>query len=107
HGAEALWQPETRDGSIWENVRFAPKFYDELRAFTDDDITRGLPPVQMLAPPRSSGASLYLSCNAMYFHAFALPMIVSLNERSPRTPAHIHIMDISDHDAAHALALLK
>lgn len=107
HGAEALWQPETMEGSIWENVRFAPAFYDELRAFTDADIARGLPPVQILAPPQPSDGSLYLSCNATYFHAFALPMIVSLHKRSPHTPAHIHIMDISDQDAAHALALLK
>src|SRR5690606_32694531 len=34
HVAEALWQPAPA-GTIWENLSFAPEFYDHLKAFTD------------------------------------------------------------------------
>ena len=108
HAAEALWQPETQTGSIWETVRFSPSFYDEIKTFTDADLVQGLPPVETPLPPRPHAAgTLYLSCNALYFHAFALPMIVSLHERSPGTRLHMHIMDINPAGASYAADMLK
>lgn len=110
HGAEALFNRvgDKTKGHILETVRFAPGFYDELRAFKDEDLVRELPPVIVGAPPTpDSKGTLYLSCNFFYFKAFALPMIVSLRERSPRTPVHVHIMDASVGETDFALAFLK
>ncbi len=108
HAAEAQWQPETRQGSIWETVRFSPSFYDQLKTFSDEDLVRGLPPVQTLLPPQPDAkGTLYLSCNEMYFRAFALPMIISLHERSPATSLHMHIMDIDPAGANFAASTLK
>ena len=108
HGAEALWQPETQTGFITEAVRFSPSFYDELKTFSDADLVRGLPPlITPLTPRPHPRGTLYLSCNAMYFHAFALPMIVSLHERSPETPLHMHIMDIDEAGTDHAANILR
>ena len=108
HAAEALWQPETQVGNVGENVRFSPAFYDELKTFSDEDLVRGLPPLLTLLQPRPDpNGTLYLSCNAMYFHAFALPMIISLRERSPQTSLHMHIMDIDAAGADNAANILK
>lgn len=110
HGAEEMWNAIAAKtvGSIGENVRFAPAFYDELRKFTDADLTRGLPPLIEIAPiaPAADGV-LYLSCNFIYFRAFALPMIVSAHERSPQTPIHVHIMDANEAETALSLAFLQ
>ena len=108
HAAEALWQPETQPGSVVETVRFSQSFFDELKTFSDADLIRGLPPVLTPLPPRADPrGTLYLSCNAMYFHAFALPMIISLHERSPETSLHMHIMDIDAAGTEQAAAVLK
>jgi pseudaminic acid cytidylyltransferase len=110
HDAERLFErvPEKAQGTIYENIRFAPAFYDELRAFSDARLTQGLPPVLEIVPlvPDSSGI-LYLSCNFEYFRAFASPMIVSLCEHSPKTPVHVHIMDANEEETGWALAFLK
>lgn len=110
HGAEAQFDAIAQHlhGSIYENVKFAPGFYDELRRFTLQDVLRDLPPLLNLTPPAASGGGvLYLSCNFAYFHAFALPMIVSLREKSPRTPVHVHIMDADEAQTSFAYAFLE
>jgi len=110
HGAEAEYGMVAKalEGKIHENMRFAPTFYDELRQFTPDDLVRDLPPLLNLTPPAVSAKGvLYLSCNFLYFHAFALPMVVSLRERSPQTPVHVHIMDADDTQASFAKAFLE
>jgi hypothetical protein len=92
-------------GHVLENVRFDPAFYDELRKFGRDGLLQGLPPLENLTPlPRSAAGVLYLSCNFTYFRAFALPMLVSLREKSPHTPVHIHIMDATEDEARFAVA---
>jgi len=110
HEAERLFQmvPEKARGNIYEPIRFNPAFYDELRAFTDADLTRGLPPVLEVATlaPDPKGI-LYLSCNFIYFRAFASPMIVSLCEHSPNTAVHIHLMDANEEETRWALNFLK
>lgn len=110
HGAERLFRlaAHKTENQILGTVRFEPAFYDELRAFTDDDLTRTLPPlidVARLAPDPKG--ILYLSCNFTYFRAFAMPMVISLRERSPQTPVHIHIMDANEAETAFAHAVLK
>ena len=87
--------PSTAGGGLWSAIRFTPAFYDELRGLSDDDLERGLPAVTALTtmPGRSDGI-VYLSCNYPYFAAFALPMILSLRDRSPKTSVHLHIMDV-------------
>jgi len=86
--------PSTFAGGFWETVKFKPSFYEELRGFSDADLVDGLPPVlELVSMPDNAKSSLYLSCNYAYFVAFALPMIVSLRDRSPTTPLHLHIMD--------------
>jgi hypothetical protein len=93
--------PKTVAEGFWETVQFTPRFYDELRAFSDEDLTRDLPPVLDLATmPGDAKGIVYLSCNYAYFVAFALPMIMSLRDRSPTTPVHLHIMDASSEQAA-------
>jgi tetratricopeptide (TPR) repeat protein len=110
HGAEPLFRAaaEKLPDHILEAIRFAPAFYDELRAFTNADLTRMLPPVIDVATlaPDSKGI-LYLSCNFTYFRAFALPMVVSMRDASPQTPVHIHIMDADERETAYALAFLN
>lgn len=109
-GAGEIWltlAKHTKE-SIYETVRLAPAFYDELRKFTDSDLTRGLPPVIEVTPPVPDvDGVLYLSCNFTYFQAFALPMIVSARERSPRTAVHVHIMDADETQTALSLAFLR
>jgi len=110
HEAERLFRsvPERIAGHILEAVRFEPTFYNELRSFTDADLTRTLPPVVDVAPLTPDGKGiLYLSCNFTYFRAFASPMAVSLRERSPNTPVHIHIMDASEEETALAFQFMK
>lgn len=110
HGAEEMWNAvgAHTKGNIVENVRFAPEFFDDLRKYTDEDLTRGLPPVIEVVPPtRDPKGVLYLSCNFVYFRAFALPMIVSAQERSPQTAIHVHIMDADESETAFAVAFLQ
>lgn len=109
-GAGEIWETLAKYSkeSILENVRLAPKFYDELRKFTDADLTRGLPPMIEVAPPvPDPNGVLYLSCNFTYFQAFALPMIVSARERSPQTAVHVHIMDADEAQTSAAAAFLQ
>ncbi len=110
HGAEPLFRAagEKAPDHILSTIRFEPAFYDELRAFTDADLIRTLPPMFDVASlvPDPNGI-LYLSCNFTYFRAFALPMVVSLRENSPQTPVHIHIMDANEEETAFAHAFLK
>lgn len=110
HGAEPLFRAaaEKAPEHILGVIRFEPRFYDDLRAFADTDLTRTLPPVIDVAAlvPDPKGI-LYLSCNFTYFRAFALPMIVSLRENSPQTPVHVHIMDANEEETALAHAFLK
>jgi tetratricopeptide (TPR) repeat protein len=109
-GAEEMFTaaPERTAGHILETVRFAPQFYTELAAFSDDDLLRGMPPIEDLTPkvPEPAGV-LYLGCNFSYFRAFTLPMLCSLREHSPATPVHIHIMDASEAEAAFAVAFCE
>ncbi|MGE4062690.1 MAG: tetratricopeptide repeat protein [Rhodospirillaceae bacterium] len=110
HGAEAIIRTAVKKtkGHIYETVRFAPEFYDELRAMPDADIARGLPPrIEVTPPCPDANGVLYLSCNYTYFYAFAFPMIVSLRERSPATPVHVHIMDADQEQTDFALAVLQ
>ncbi|MGE3477291.1 MAG: tetratricopeptide repeat protein [Rhodospirillaceae bacterium] len=110
HGAERLFRAasEKMPGHILETIRFDPAFYDELRSFSDEDVTRTLPPlidVTTLVPDPKG--ILYLSCNFTYFRAFALPMVVSMREKSPQTPVHIHIMDASEEETTLARTFLE
>lgn len=110
HGAQRLFSatPQKMAGHLLEAVRFEPGFYDELRAFTDSDLTRTLPPVINVVPLVPDGKGiLYLSCNFTYFRGFALPMIVSMRENSPQTPVHIHIMDATEDEVALARTFLE
>ncbi|MCA0199443.1 MAG: tetratricopeptide repeat protein [Proteobacteria bacterium] len=110
HGAETLFRAaaEKAPDHVLSTIRFEPAFYEQLRAFTDADLTRTLPPVIVAASlvPDPKGI-LYLSCNFTYFRAFALPMVVSMRETSPHTPVHIHIMDANEEETAFALAFLQ
>jgi tetratricopeptide (TPR) repeat protein len=112
HDAEALLSASDIQsklaGTIYENIRFAPAFYDELRAMPDEDLLRDIPPlIEVTLPCPDPKGVLYLSCNYMYFYAFALPMIVSMCDRSPLTAVHVHIMDADEEQTALALAFLK
>lgn len=110
HEAERLFRAaaEKIKGNIYDAVRFEPAFYDELRAFTDADLTCTLAPVIEVAPLVPNGRGiLYLSCNFTYFRAFALPMIVSLREHSPETPVHIHLMDANEEETHFALRFME
>jgi len=110
HGAERLFRMAQAkiDGQILDAAKFDPAFYDELRTFSDADLIRSLPHVIDVAQlvPDGNGI-LYLSCNFTYFRAFALPMVVSLAERSPQTPVHLHIMDADEAETDFALAFMK
>jgi len=112
HGAEALLNSSEAQskitGTIYENIRFSPAFYDELRAMSDEDLVRDLPPlIEVTLPCPDPKGVLYLSCNYMYFYAFALPMILSMRDRSPDAAVHVHIMDSDKDQTAFALAFLK
>jgi sugar-specific transcriptional regulator TrmB len=81
-------------GTMWETVRFDPAFYQELRGFSDEDLVRGLPPLIEIAPMEGKPKNIvYLSCNYSYFIAFALPMMLSMRDRSPDVAVHLHVMD--------------
>ena len=106
HAAGEMFESlrESFSGHTFETVNFSPTFYDNLRRFSADDLTRGLPPLLNLTDlPSDSGGVLYLSCNFFYFRAFALPMICSLRHKSPHTPVHLHIMDASESEAKFAI----
>jgi len=110
HGAEKLIRSvgDLIKGKIYDVINFAPAFYERLRAFSDADLVRGLPPLETLMPPvPDANGTLYLSCNFLYFRAFALPMIVSLRSHSPQTPVHVHIMDATPDEAKFAKAFLE
>jgi len=109
-GAETLFRSvaaQKKGGSIFDTVMFTPEFYDHLRETTDEQLFNGLPPLMHLTPftPNPAGV-LYLSCDYQYLHAFALPMILSLQERSPQAQIHVHIMDATKREASCALAML-
>lgn len=109
-GAEASIRaaPKRIAGHMFETVRFAPEFYDELRAFSDDDLTRSLPPlINEIQLPGSKAGIVYLSCNFAYFHAFALPMVTSLRDKSPATPVHLHIMDATPQQVAFVVGFMQ
>ncbi len=110
HGAERLFRMigGKIDNQILGTTRFELSFYDELRGFADEDLVRTLPPLIEVMPMVPNGAGiLYLSCNFTYFRAFAMPMVVSLRQRSVHTPVHVHIMDANEEETAFALAILQ
>ncbi len=95
-------------GRVLDVVNFAPEFYDRLRGFSDVDLIRGLPPLEAITPPAPDAkGTLYLSCNYSYFRAFALPMVVSLRDRSPHIPVHLHIMDATPQETKFAHAFMQ
>ncbi len=109
-GAETLIRaaPKRIAGHVFETAKFAPEFYDELRGFSDDDLTRSLPPlINEVSLPGDKAGIVYLSCNYLYFHAFALPMVTSLAQRSPATPVHLHIMDATPRQVAFVVAYME
>lgn len=103
-GAEPLLRDSPRArGTILECVRFQRAFYDELRGDQLPEITAGLPETYLLTPLAHDPAGVvYLSCNQSYFTAFAMPMLVSLRDKAPGTPVHIHIMDATKEEAGTA-----
>ncbi|MBX7199605.1 MAG: hypothetical protein K1X51_09530 [Rhodospirillaceae bacterium] len=110
-GAEPLMLPgpgEPPRGNILDCIRFQPAFYDELRREQLSDITAGIPDMFLLTPlAPDPGGVVYLSCNYTYFTAFAQPMIVSLKDKAPGTPVHIHIMDATNDQAYAARAFCE
>lgn len=107
HAAEAVFA-NSKKGSIFDAVRFAPTFYDELRAYTPERLLEGLPPLIEVAPPMPDPKGvMYLSCNYYYFRAFTMPMLCSLRDKSPETPVHLHIMDATEAEAATVVAFCK
>jgi len=105
--AEGHFRGAATKGHMFETVRFAPQFYDTLRTLSDEALAHKLPPLIRMTPmaPNPLG-TLYLSCNFTYFQAFALPMLVSLRDRSSGTPVHVHIMDATPEETSYALAFL-
>lgn len=110
HGAETFFQ-SARDrirGTVFEAARFAPAYHAQLRAMPDQVLTENLPPCIDVTPPAPDPAGvLYLACDAVYLKAFALPMLCSLAEKSPRTPVHLHIFDLSEPEIAFLSAFCK
>lgn len=103
HGAEPLFRERAR-GNIVDCIRFQPAFYDELRRDQLPEIAAGLPDLHLLTPLAHDPAGVvYLSCNQSYFTAFAMPMLVSLRDKAPGTPVHIHIMDATKEEAQAAV----
>lgn len=110
HGAEALFlsAPDRIRGTVFEAVRFAPAYHARLRATPDRELTQNLPPCIDVTPPAPDPAGvLYLACDAVYLKAFALPMLCSLAEKSPRTPVHLHIFDMPEAEIAFFMAFCK
>ncbi len=110
-GAEPLLVPapgEPPRGNVLDNVRFQPAFYDELRRDQLPEIAAGLKDTFLLTPLVHDAAGVaYLSCNHLYFVAFAQPMLVSLRDKAPGTAVHIHIMDATKEEAAAAAAFCE
>ncbi len=110
-GAEPMMAPapgETPRGNVLDNVRFQPSFYDELLRDQLPEITDTLPEMFLLTPLVHDPAGVvYLSCNYFYFIAFAEPMLVSLRDKAPGTPVHIHIMDATKEEAETAAAFCE
>lgn len=99
HASEALFRsaPERTRGTVFEAVRFAPPYHAQLRAMPEPALMENLPPCVEVTPPEPDPAGvLYLACDALYLKAFALPMLCSLAEKSPRTPVHLHVFDLTE-----------
>ena len=95
-GAEALFEAAgpVIAGSILEAARFSPAFHETLRGASDASLVDSLPPVVTVRPPVPDTAGvLYLSCDAVYFTGFGLPLLCSLKANSPATPVHLHVID--------------
>ena len=110
HAAEALVRasPQRMANHVFGTVSFAPEFYDELRNYSADDLTRDLPPLlSEVAMPGNPDGIVYLSCNFSYLHAFALPMVVSLREKSPGCAVHLHVMDATPQQVAFIVAFME
>ncbi|TAL04805.1 MAG: tetratricopeptide repeat protein, partial [Rhodospirillaceae bacterium] len=93
---------------IWNAVTFDPGFYRTLEGMTDDDLIRGLPPLQdVVTADFTDQPVAYLSCNYAYFAAFAAPMILSLADRNSGGQLHVHIMDATDDELKQAVVFCR
>ena len=77
-------------------IRLDQGFYNQLDQIPDSDLSKNLAPVQNIITMNFKDKNIiYMACNSHYFDAFAKPLLISMNEQSPKGQVHAHIMDSS------------
>ncbi len=72
----------------------ASGFYNELAAYTDEDIFRGLPPVETVVDATFSDRPVaLLASDGLYFERFCIPLLLSIAAVGAGAQVHIHLMD--------------